>query len=188
MVLASQLRPGTAVAYEGHNYKVLTADYHPGQGKMGGVTHARFLNLDTGTQWETSLRADLKLEELPLEKKPMEFLYSDDTIGYFMEPVSCDQAEVPLDLIGERRKLLVPEMKVSVEFLGDRPVNVEFPIFLELAVSDTAPPSHSGGTDNTLKVALLENGLEAMVPQFIKTGDSIRIDTNSLKYMDRVKK
>lgn len=188
MVLASQLRPGTAIAYEGQKFKVLVADYHPGQGKMGGVTHARLLNLDTGTQWETSLRADVRLEELPLEKKPMEFLYSDEAIGYFMEPVTCEQAEVPLALIGERKKLLAPEMKVSVEFLGERPVNVEFPIFLELAVTDTAPPSHSGGTDNTLKIAALENGLEVMVPQFIKAGDAIRVDTNSLKYMDRVKR
>jgi len=188
MVLASHLRPGTAIAYEGQNFKVIAADYHPGQGKMGGATHARLVNLDTGTQWETSLRADMKLEELPLEKKPMEFLYSDETFGYFMEPVTCEQAEVSLDLIGERKKLLAPGMKVSVEFLSERPVNVEFPIFLEMEVSDTAPPSHSGGNDSTLKVALMENGIEVMVPQFIKTGDSIRVDTAALKYMDRVKK
>ncbi len=61
MIPASQLRNGMAIRYEGEIYKVLLADYHPGQGKMGGVAHVRLKNLSTGTIWETSLRGDLKV-------------------------------------------------------------------------------------------------------------------------------
>lgn len=187
MILASQLKAGSAIQFEGHPYKVLIADYHSGQGKMGGSTHARLQNLDTGTLRDYSFRSDMKLEELALERKPMDFLYSDESACYFMDPATCEQEEVPLRLVGEQAKLLVPEMRVSLEFLGERVVSVQLPDFLELKVADTAPPAHSGGQDNTWKPARLENGLEVMVPQFIKSGDSIRVDVAQMKYMDRVK-
>lgn len=187
MILASQLKAGSAIQFEGHPYKVLIADYHSGQGKMGGSTHARLQNLDTGALRDYSFRSDMKLEELALERKPMDFLYSDESACYFMDPATCEQEEVPLRLVGEQAKLLAPEMRVSIEFLGERVVSVQLPDFLELKVADTAPPAHSGGQDNTWKPARLENGLEVMVPQFIKSGDSIRVDVAQMKYMDRVK-
>lgn len=187
MILASQLRGGMAIRFEGHPWKVLLADYHPGQGKMGGVSHARLLNLDTGTQWEHSFRSDLKLEDLPLERKAMQFLYDDGAHSVFMEAATAEQVEVPNALLGDRASILMPEMPVSVEFLEDRPVSVILPDFLELAVADTAPPSHSGGNDSTWKPAKLANGMEVMVPQFIKPGDAIRVDLGTMKYMDRAK-
>jgi elongation factor P len=186
MLLSSELRNGMAIRHEGSIYKILSANYHPGQGKMGGQTHLRLRNLDTGTQWETSFRADLKVEELPLEKKPMDFLYSDETTCYFMEPVSCEQAEVPTEIIGEPVRFLTPEMRVAVEFLGERPVSVQFPGVLEVKIADTAPPIHAQN-DSTWKPARLENGVKVMVPQFIKSGDNIRLDLATLKYMDRAK-
>ena len=187
MVLASQLRNGMAIQFEGHAYKVLSAEYHLGQGKMGGSTHTRLQNLDTGTFRDYSFRADLKLEDLQMERRPMDFLYSDESTCYFMDPSTCDQEEVPLSVVGEAAKLLVAEMRVAIEFLGQRAVSVLMPDFLELKVEDTAPPSHSGGQDNTWKPAKLENGIEVMVPQFIKAGDAIRVDVAQMKYMDRVK-
>ncbi len=186
MVLASQLRGGMAVRYEGQEYKVITADYHPGQGKMGGVSHVRLKNLSTATTWETSFRADLKLEELPLEKKGMDYLYSDLGLCTFMDPETCEQAEVPESLLGDQARFLVPEMRVIVEFLGEKAVSVQMPDFLEVHIDDTAPPIHATN-DSTWKPARLDNGVEVMVPQFIKTGDVIRLDMASLKYMDRVK-
>lgn len=186
MVLASQLRAGMAVRHEGQSYKVIAAEYHPGQGKMGGVSHVRLKNLDTATTWETSLRADLKLEELPLEKKSMDYLYSDVGLCTFMDPDTCEQAELPESLLGDQARFLAPEMRVIVEFLGDRAVSVQLPGFLEVRIDDTAPPIHATN-DSTWKPARLDNGVEVMVPQFIKTGDVIRLDMATLKYMDRVK-
>ena len=186
MLLASQLRAGSAIRYENQNYKVLLADYHPGQGKMGGVAHVRLKNLDTATTWETSFRADLKLEELPLEKKPMDFLYSDEGFLFFLDPDSCEQAEVPESMLGDSARFLTPEMRVAVEFLADRPVSVTLPDFLEVRIDDTAPPTHAQ-QDSAWKPARLENGVEVMVPQFIKSGDFIRLDLSTLRYMDRAR-
>jgi len=186
MVVASQLRAGMAIRYEGQLYRVLIADYHPGQGKMGGVTHARLKNLTTGALWEHSFRSDLKLEDLAVEKQFMDFLYADGELCYFMNPENYEQVAVPAAVIGEQARLLQPDMRVAVEFVEGQPVNVILPEVLEVRVADTAPPSHQQ-TDSVWKVATLENGLEIMVPQFIKTGDVIRLDVANLKYMDRAK-
>lgn len=186
MVIASQLRSGIAVRFEGHLYKVLAADYHAGQGKMGGVTHARLLNLETGTQREISLRAELKLEDVALEKRPMEYLYAEGDRYSFMDPDTFEQIELPGSLLGEQAKVLTDGMRVSVEFVESAPVAVTLPDVIEVRIADTAPASHQQ-QDSTRKPAQLENGLEIMVPQFIKPGDVIRLDVAHLKYMDRAK-
>jgi elongation factor P len=188
MVEASKLRGGMAVRFEGQLYKVIAADYHPGQGKMGGATHARLKNLTTGTLWEHSFRAELKLEEVPVEKRPMEFLYADGENCCFMDPNTADQVEVPTAMVGQHANFLQPEMIAAVEFIDGAPVSVEISDVLEIGIADTAPPAHSGGNDNTWKLARLANGIEIMVPQFIKSGDTIRLDLHTIKYMDRVKK
>ncbi|HSB15942.1 MAG TPA: elongation factor P [Bryobacteraceae bacterium] len=186
MVTASQLRAGMAVRYEGQAYKVLIADYHPGQGKMGGATHARLRNLSTGTLWEHSFRSDLKLEDLPVEKQSMEYLYNDADACYFMNPETFEQVPIPVAIIGPQARFLRPEMLVPVEFIEGQPVSVLFPDIIEVRIADTAPPVHAQ-QDSTWKPSVLENGVEIMVPQFIKVGDLIRLDVENLKYIDRAK-
>ena len=186
MVSASQLRAGMAIRFEGQTYKVVASDYHPGQGKMGGVAHTRLLNLSTGTFWEHSFRSELKLEELAAEKRSLTYLYSDDDHAWFMEPDTYEQVGVPLPLIGDRAPFLQPDLKLPVEFVEGSPVSVVFPDVVEVRIADTAPPVHQQ-QDNTWKSAHLENGVAIMVPQFIKTGDAIRLDLLAMRYMDRAK-
>ncbi len=75
---------------------------------------------------------------------------------------------------------------MPVEFVEGQPVSVQMPDMLEVRIEETAPPVHQQA-DSTWKPARLENGVEIMVPQFIKSGDMIRLDVNALRYMDRVK-
>jgi elongation factor P len=186
MIAAQNLRAGMAIRFEGQTYKVMMAEYHPGQGKMGGGTHARLRNLGTGTLWEHSFRADLKLEDLALEKRSMGFLYRDGDECYFMDPESYEQIAISAAVIGEQANFLKAEMQVPVEFLGETPVSVQMPEIMEVRIADTTPPVHAQ-QDSTWKTARLENGVEIMVPQFIKSGDLIRLDLATMKYMDRAK-
>ena len=186
MVSASQLRPGMVVRYENQTYRVVAADYHPGQGRMGGVSHARLKNLSTGTFWEHSFRSELKLEEVASDKRAMTFLYSDGDHCYFMDPDTYEQIAIPESMVGPQAAFLLPEMRLNIDLVEGTPVGVQFPEMMEVRVADTAPPIHQQ-QDNTWKPARLENGLEIMVPQFIKTGDVVRLDVENLKYMDRAK-
>jgi len=186
MISASQLRSGMAIRYQGQNYRVMAADYHPGQGKMPGSTHTRLQNLATGTFWEHSLRPELKLEELPLSKRALEFLYSDGDECCFMDPASYEQTDISKAAVGPHADFLIPGMSVTVEFVEGVAVNVVFPDIVEIRIADTAPPAHQQ-QDSTLKTAKLENGVPVMVPQFVRAGDVIRLDLQTMKYMDRVK-
>lgn len=186
MVSAAQLRAGMAIRHEGQIFKVIASEYHPGQGKMGGVAHVRLENLSTGALWVHSFRAELKLEEVPLEKQSLTFLYSDPERSYFMNPENYEQTEIDNSIIGPQLRFLLPDMHLPVEFVDGRPVSVVFPEIMEARVADTAPSAH-GQQDNTWKTARLENGVEIMVPQFIKNGDPIRIEVANLKYVDRAK-
>lgn len=186
MVVASQLRPGLAIRLEGKIYKVLAANYHAGQGKMGGVTHAQLKNLSTGTLLDHAFRADLRLEDLPIQKQMMEFLYSDAEQCYFMHPETYEQLGVPASVMGSRARFLQPQMSLAIEFVEGQPVNVVFPEIIEIEVTETAPPTHQQ-QDSTLKSATLNNGVLIRVPQFIKAGDVIRLDVENLKYIERAK-
>jgi elongation factor P len=184
MVLASQIRPGMSIAFEGQTYRVVSAEYHPGQGKMGGVTHTHLQNLDTRTLRDYSFRSDLKLQEVTLDKQTLEFLYADGDQCCFMNPENFEQTEISRELLGPRSAVLVAGVRVTAEFLAGRTVNVVFPDTLDVQVIDTAPPLHQQA-DSTFKSARLENSLEVMVPQFVKTGDLIRLNVETLKYVAR---
>jgi elongation factor P len=181
MVLASQLRYGMAIVFEGQMYRVIAADYHSGQGKMGGVCHAHLQNLMTGTQRDYSFRSELKLQEVALEKQSLEFLYASADQCCFMNPDTFEQTEISREVIGPRAELLVPGMILAIESLEGHPVHVDFPDVLEVKVTDTAPPTHQQA-DNNFKPAKLENGIDVLVPQFIKTGDLIRLNVENRKY------
>jgi elongation factor P len=101
-------------------------------------------------------------------------------------PESYEQTEIAQATVGPQAGFLDAGMRVSVEFVEGRPVGVFFPDALEVKIADTAPPTHQQ-QDSAFKPAELENGVEVMVPQFVKTGDVIRLDMQTLKYMDRVK-
>src|SRR4029077_13649568 len=142
MVLASQLRAGMAVRFEGQLYRVLAADYHPGQGRMTGSNHARLRNLSTGTLWEHSFRSELKLDDIPMEKYGLEFLYADDEQCTFMNPETYEQVEIPVALVGPQAAFLESGMRLAVEFVEGQPVSVLMPEILEVRIADTAPASH----------------------------------------------
>jgi elongation factor P len=186
MVTASQIRIGMVVKFEGQEYKVTATEYRPGQGRMSGAMHTRLRNLDTGTTWEHAFRSEQKIEEIERSKRTMEFLYSGENHCCFMDPESFEQTEVSLELLGEQARFLEAGMKLPVEFVDGRPISVLFPDVIEVRIADTAPPSHQQ-QDTNFKPARLENGVEVMVPQFVKTGDTIRLDVENLRYMDRAK-
>jgi elongation factor P len=103
-----------------------------------------------------------------------------------MDPENFEQTEIPKALIGVQSRFLEAGMKLAVEFVAGRPINVLFPDVLEVKIAATTPSAHQQ-QDTNFKPATLENGVEVMVPQFVKTGDIIRLDIENLRYMDRAK-
>ena len=186
MVIACQLRPGTVLKIGADIFKVFESTYHIGQGKMPGSVHTRAHNVITGTLKEFRFRPEERLEETLLQKQDMEFLYSDADAVTFMNPETYEQVSIPREAIGAAAKFLQAEMKVPVEFYEGQPVSIVFPPIVEAKVTTTAQPVHQQ-QDNTYKPATLGNGLEILVPQFIKPGETIRVEVATEKYVDRVR-
>ena len=186
MVIASQIRPGMVLKIGKDIYKVFESTYHLGQGKMPGSVHARAHHVISGTLKEFRFRPEERVEETQLQRQDMEFLYADADSVTFMNPETYEQVSIPREAIGAATPFLQAEMKVPVELYEGQPVSIALPPIVEARIATTAQPVHQQ-QDNTFKQATLENGLDIMVPQFIKTGETVRVDWATGKYVDRVR-
>jgi elongation factor P len=187
MVNASDLRTGMVIKIGDEPFSVVEAAYHIGQGKMPGSVHAKLRDVLKGTAKELRFRPEERLEETALEKREMEYLYSDADFATFMDPQNFEQVSIPLETIGPGRTFLKTEMTVPVEFYNGQPVSVLLPQTVELAVETTVQPVHQQ-QDNVFKSATLENGMEVMVPQFIAPGEVVRVEVATGKYVERLRK
>lgn len=186
MVIATELRAGSAVRIEGQVYKVLEIESKAGTAKLGGVVKAKLSNVASGHLWEPHFRPLERLEDLELERRTMEFLFSDEDGCTFMDLGSFEQVQVPVAIVGSCEKFLEPGMQIPVEFFGDQPISIVFPDIVEARVADTAPAAHSQ-QDSTFKEARLENGLTIRVPLFIAPRELVRVDVRTLRYVERAK-
>ncbi|HYV73242.1 MAG TPA: elongation factor P [Candidatus Binatia bacterium] len=186
MVIASELRPGMVIRFEGQVYKVLEVESKAGAAKMGGVVKATLSNLHSGRMLDQHMRPQERLEDLELERHNMEFLYSGDNGLTFMNPVTFEQVEIAREMLGPAEKFLQPEMELPVEFFEGKPVSVVLPQIVEVKVETTTPPIHAQ-QDSAFKEATLENGLEIRVPLFIAPGETVRVEVRTGKYLDRVR-
>lgn len=187
MLTASELRAGMALRVEGTLYKVIGAEYHAGQGKMGGVAHAKLRNVDSGTMRELRFRGDETLEEIAPVRQNMQFLYKDADLSYFMHPDTFEQIPIENARLGRAALFLAEAMVVPVEFVDTQPIGIVFPDIVEMKVASTAPAVHAQGATNVWKPATLENGVGVMVPPFIAPGETIRVDVEQGTYIERAK-
>ncbi len=188
MLMASELRAGVAVRIEGALYKVIEVTNHAGQGKMGGSTHVKLRNLKTSTMREWRFHPEDPVQEIAPERKPLQFLYKDDTASHFMDPETFEQLDVENAQLGRAADFLVEEMVVTIEFVDGWPIGALMPDVIEVKVADTAPPVRTHGGSNVWKDARLENGLKIMVPPFIAPGEVIRVDVQHGTYQERAHK
>jgi elongation factor P len=184
MVLASDLKAGMTVRIERQIYKVLDAEYKAGTAKLGGVVKTKLRNTAGGRMWEQHFRPDERIEELQVDRQTMEFLFGDAETCTFMHPDTFEQLEIPRATLGLAEEFLQPGMQFPVELFEGQPINIVLPDAVEVRVTSTAPPAHAQ-QDSTWKEATLENGLEIRVPQFIATGDVVRVDVKTTRYLER---
>jgi elongation factor P len=185
MISVTDAKEGMTVRLDGRLFRVLDVLRHSGSGQMHGFVEVKLKDLRTSHCFEKRLRQGDRIEEVGLAKRPMDFLYSDVDACYFMDPSSYEQVGVPHQAMGKVEKFLKEGTRVTVEMLDGEAVAIQFPRVVELAVFSTGPGVRDG-SDNTLKGAVLENNMEILVPQFIQTGDHVRVDTETTHYVDRV--
>jgi elongation factor P len=187
MVRASDLKAGMVLPLEKNLYKVFHVEYHMGGGKMGGLVHVKLKDLKAGLFVDRKFKPEERVEVADLDRKIMEYLYKDADGYYMMDPESYEQTRLEKHHLEAFDPFLQPNMKLTVEFLGEEPIHVSFPEWVELQVTST-PPSLGSLQDEVTKPATLSNGLQVQVPQFIKAGDLVKINVTTKKYLERVKR
>ena len=186
MIKATDIRRGMVITMEGINFVVVDFAHHT-PGNLRAMVQTKLRNMNSGSLIDKRLRSVDQIEVPYVETKEYEYLYSAGDEHVFMDTETYDQLSFSPEIIGTAMQYLLPNSKVMVKYINDKPVSIEIPDFVDLTVTDT-PPSLAGATaTNQYKEATLETGLKVQVPPFIKPGEKIRIDTRTGEYLERVK-
>lgn len=185
MISAGDLRKGTTFEQDGQVYVVV--DFlHVKPGKGAAFVRTKLKNAITGAVTETTFNPTAKLQEAVIERKEMQYLYTDGELYYFMDQETFEQIPLNYDKVEEAIKFLKENMFATIKFFKGEAFSVEAPNFVELVVSHTEPGAKGNTTSNVMKPATLETGATIQVPLFVNEGETIRVDTRTGEYMERV--
>jgi elongation factor P len=187
LISTSDFRKGLKVEFKGEPCEIVDFQ-HVKMGRGGAIVRTKFKNLKTGAVLEETFRSGEKLEKPGLEEKTMQYLYSQGDHYFFMDVETFEQIPLSLGQLGNTKTFLKENMTVKILYHRDTPISVELPTFVELVVTKTDPAGFRGDTaSGSGKPATLETGASVKVPFHINEGDTIRIDTRTSEYMERVK-
>ncbi len=182
----NDIKKGLNIVHESEPYTVIEAHFVRMQQRKP-VMQTKIKNLLNGKVVEINYHPGDKVEEADLQRKKVDYLYNDGANYFFMDPDSCEQFELPKDNLETILGYLLEGDKVDALYFNDKPVAVSLPNTVALKVT-SAPEGVRGNTaqGKVTKSAELETGLNLQVPLFIKTGDVIKINTETGEYMERV--
>lgn len=186
MIKANDIRRGMVITMEGVNFVVVDFAHHT-PGNLRAMVQTKLRNMNSGTLIDKRLRSVDQIEVPYVETKEYEYLYSAGDEHVFMDKETFDQLHFSPDIIGTSMDFLLPNSRVMVKYINDKPVSIEIPDAVELTVADTPPALQGATATNQYKEAIMETGLKVQVPPFIKPGEKIRIDTRTSEYLERVK-
>jgi len=159
---------------------------HVKPGKGGAFVRTKLKNVLTGAVVDRTFRAGEKVNEVRLERKPLQYLYGDGQLYHFMDITTYEQFPVSGEVIGDQVKYLKENLEVTGLFQGDTILGVELPFFVELKVVETDPGVRGDTATGGSKPAKLESGAIINVPLFIEVGNTIRVDRRTNEYLERV--
>jgi elongation factor P len=180
MITAGQFKKGVVITLDGAHWAV--EDYHVQKtAQRRPVLHVRLRNLKTGHVVERGFDEADKFDQPDLQSRAHQFLYADGSAYVFMDAETFDQLSVPAELVGQGKWLLKEGADFLIRLVDGRPAQVVLPPTFVDEVVETGEPS-PGHSSNVLKDARLACGLTVKVPQFIKVGEHVKVDTETHKY------
>jgi elongation factor P len=182
----ADFRNGMTIQLDGALYTI-TYFQHVKPGKGGAFVRTKLKNVLTGSVVEKTFRAGEKVDEVRLERRPVQYSYSDGHLYYFMDQQTFEMIPLSNDVIGEDQlRYLKENMECEGLVHGDRTISVELPYFVELQVVETDPGVRGDTATGGTKPAKLETGAIVQVPLFLEQGEVIRVDRREDKYIERV--
>ncbi len=184
---ASEMKKGQTIKLDDKLY-IITDYQHVKLGKGGAVYQTKIKNIEDGSTNQVRLRSDENVEQAYLDKKTFEFLYSSGDEYVLMDVETFDQITLHKDAFNGAEIYLKPNMQLQVNMYEQRPVTVELPNAVDMEVVETAPEIKGATAQSQSKPATVESGAVVQVPEFVKIGDIVRVDTRTGQYVTRVQK
>lgn len=186
-VSTAEFRNGLKIEIDGEPY-VIVEFQHVKPGKGGAFVRTKIKSLRTGNVIDRTYRSGEKVDVPQLEEKTMQYLYAADKDRVFMDTTSYEQVSMNEQQLGDSINYLKENMEIKVLYFKNRPINIDVPMFVELAIAETEPGVRGDTASGGSKPATLETGAVVKVPFYLNEGDIVKIDTRTGTFIERVKK
>jgi elongation factor P len=185
MIDVNDLRKGVTFELDGNLWRVLEYSHHkPGRGNATIRIKAR--NLRTGATLEKTFISGSQVQDARLDFHSVQYLYNDGDNFYFMDQETFEQPGIPKHILGDSAGFLTEGMECKLTFYNGEPLDVELPLSVDLKVVFAEVSVRGDTATGVTKKVKTESGIEVQVPNFVKEGDTIRVDTRTGGYLTRV--
>jgi elongation factor P len=186
-VSTTEFRNGLKIEIDGEPY-VIVEFQHVKPGKGGAFVRTKFKSLKSGNVTDKTFRAGEKVDVPSLEEKTMQYLYAADKDRVFMDTSTYEQVSMNEKQLGDSINYLKENMEIKVLYHKGQPINIDVPMFVELAIAKTDPGVRGDTASGGSKPATLESGAVIKVPFYLNEGDVVKVDTRTGTFIERVKK
>ena len=182
---AGEIRVGMLLEYKNDLWQVLKTQ-HVKPGKGGAFAQVEMKSVNKNTKLNERFRSSETVEKASLEEITFNYLYSDENNYFFIDPKNFEQIEIKKELVGDKGKLLIENLVVSVSFYNDKPISIELPNQVTCKILSTDAALKGQTVSSSYKPARLDNGLNIQVPPFIEVDDEVVVDTRNLEYVKKI--
>lgn len=181
---STDLRKGMALKHNGELYVVLDC-VHRTPGNLRAFVQASLRSIRTGKTSDVRFSTSERLEIVPMVNTKMEYSYHDGTDYVFSDPETFETVNLPDEIVGDAKNFMAENTSCTVCFIEGRAVSLELPSSVVLEVAEAPEGIKGDSANNVQKPITLETGITIQAPLFIKTGEKIKVDTRTGKYMER---
>lgn len=188
MMLAKEIKNGAIVDFEGEPVRIEAIKVQSPSAR-GAATLYKFKgrNLVRKQKVDITLKGTESLEAADFQRRPVSVMYSDAEAMHFLDQTDYQQYSLPLDDLSHERNFLIDELEgLQVLIFNGEPVGLELPVAVVLSVSQCDPGVRGNSATSRTKPAILETGLEVQVPEYLKQGERIKVDTRTGEFLSRV--
>ncbi len=184
MISAGAFRNGITIEYDNNVYQIIEFQ-HVKPGKGAAFVRTKLKNIKSGSVVEKTFRPTEKCPQARIDRKDMQYLYSDGDLFYFMDNESYEQTALNSETVGDALKFVKENEMCKICSHNGNVFSVEPPLFVELEITETEPGFKGDTATGANKPAIVETGARVAVPLFVEQGDKIKIDTRTGEYLSR---
>ena len=181
---AIDIRAGNLLLIDGKIYKVMEAEVK-GSAKAHKTVNIKMKDIIEGKYMEHTYHQEDKLDEADVMMKKALYSYRDGDNFFFLDEETYENYQIDKGVVGEKEVFLKEHEKYTLLIYENRAIDIVFPERIRLKVT-SSPPAIKQQDSTTAKKITLENGIQVDAPQFIEEGDTVEVNTETGKYIDRV--